>query len=257
MNIVSIAVGAMLCAQLPASPPAAGGRALQVPSMPAASLPGTVSSASPVPAPTFAPQPVGTPISVEDVQDPAALAPNFAPPPAGYVVPPAGFNDAARGLFESDHAFDGFTHAAEQSRPVQGPALPHPGPFPLHGQLVAAEHARDRRRRASRSTPCSCGSPSPSGSSSSPTRTAWSWSRRRGPGPSSAWRTCGRCEVRFDPRRGGPVPVLRRAPVRGPDRLLHHLRRPRQRTPGASTASSARSSATTGTSPARSARTSR
>ena len=183
MNILSIAVGAMLCAQLPAAPPAAGGRALQVPSMPAASLPGTVSSASPVPAATFAPQPVGTPISVEDVQDPAALAPNFAPPPAGYVVPPAGFNDAARGLFESDHAFDGFTHAAEQSRPVQGPALPHGGPVPLHGQLVAAEHAGRSAAAPSRSTPSSCGSPSPSGSSSSPTRTGWSCSRRRGPAP--------------------------------------------------------------------------
>ena len=34
-----------------------------------------------------------------------------------YVVPPAGFNDAARGLFESDHAFDGFT--TPLSNPVQ------------------------------------------------------------------------------------------------------------------------------------------
>jgi hypothetical protein len=88
--------------------------------MPAASAPAPVGvargnwDASAVPATA---QPVGGLIAPEDLEDPASFAPNLAPPPAGYVAPPATFSGEAGGLFESDHAFDGFT--TPLSNPIQ------------------------------------------------------------------------------------------------------------------------------------------
>lgn len=60
--------------------------------------------------------PVGGPISPEDVQDPSGTAPSFAPP-LGDAPPPNAIAQDTRGLFESDHAFDGFT--TPLSNPIQ------------------------------------------------------------------------------------------------------------------------------------------
>jgi hypothetical protein len=121
MNALFYLLGTVLCAQTPNAHPLQSGSAAPVPSlMPAASAPAPVGvargnwDASAVPATA---QPVGGLIAPEDLEDPASFAPNFAPPPAGYVAPPATFSGEAGGLFESDHAFDGFT--TPLSNPIQ------------------------------------------------------------------------------------------------------------------------------------------
>ncbi len=55
-------------------------------------------------------------IAPSDVEDNSTFAPSFTPPP-GYVPPTNLIPDQGRGLFESDHAFDGFT--TPLSNPVQ------------------------------------------------------------------------------------------------------------------------------------------
>jgi hypothetical protein len=105
MNAFAYILGAMMCAQVSAAPSVSpSGAPVSIPSLPAASaVPVTAAS-------------VGGPISPEDVQDASGIAPNFAAP-AGYAPPPNVIAQETRGLFESDHAFDGFT--TPLSNPVQ------------------------------------------------------------------------------------------------------------------------------------------
>ena len=60
--------------------------------------------------------PVGGLIAPEDVQDNSGIAPSFTPP-VGYAPPPDVIAQDTRGLFESDHAFDGFVKPL--SNPIQ------------------------------------------------------------------------------------------------------------------------------------------
>ncbi len=50
------------------------------------------------------------------MQDNSVIAPSFAPP-VGYAPPPDVIAQDTRGLFESDHAFDGFVEPL--SNPIQ------------------------------------------------------------------------------------------------------------------------------------------
>ena len=115
MNALTYILGAMMCAQVPAAPSVSpSGAPASIPSLPAASAPAPVT-----PATTAAPvaaTPVGGLIAPEDVQDNSVIAPSFAPP-VGYNPPPDVIGQDTRGLFESDHAFDGFT--TPLSNPVQ------------------------------------------------------------------------------------------------------------------------------------------
>ncbi len=115
MNASIYFLGAMHCAQVPAAPSVSPyGAPASIPSLPAASAPVPVA-----PADTAAPvtaTPVSNFIAPEDVQDNSGIALNFAPP-VGYAPPPDPILETTRGLFESDHAFDGFT--TPLSNPVQ------------------------------------------------------------------------------------------------------------------------------------------
>ena len=115
MNASIYILGAMMCAQVPAAPSVSpSGAPASIPSLPAASAP-----APGAPATTAVPvtaTPVGSLIAPEDVQDNSGLAPSFTPP-VGYAPPPDVIAQDTRGLFESDHAFDGFT--TPLSNPVQ------------------------------------------------------------------------------------------------------------------------------------------
>ena len=132
MNVLTLVLGAALCTQtLPAPGTAPGGSAITSPTLPATTAPVPVAPApasalsatatTPAPvAPATSVVPSATaasgPIAPEDVQDPSTVAPNFTPP-VGYVPQATPIGDQARGLFESDHAFDGFT--TPLSNPVQ------------------------------------------------------------------------------------------------------------------------------------------
>lgn len=130
MNALTLVLGAALCTQTPtASGFASGGTSLTPPSLPATCTPVSATSAAPAHFSPTSPVPVapattvvpavtapGGPISPDDVQDPSAVTPNFTPP-VGYAPPAYPVSQETRGLFESDHAFDGFS--TPLSNPVQ------------------------------------------------------------------------------------------------------------------------------------------
>jgi len=115
MNGYIYILGAMMCTQVPAAPSVSpSGAPVSSPSLPAASGPAPVAPATTaVPATAT---PVGGLIAPEDVQDNSVIAPSFAPP-VSYAPPPDVIAQETRGLFESDHAFDGFVEPL--SNPIQ------------------------------------------------------------------------------------------------------------------------------------------
>jgi hypothetical protein len=115
MNGCIYILGAMMCTQVPAAPSVSpSGAPVSSPSLPAASGPAPVAPATTaVPATAT---PVGGLIAPEDVQDNSVIAPSFAPP-VSYAPPPDVIAQETRGLFESDHAFDGFVEPL--SNPIQ------------------------------------------------------------------------------------------------------------------------------------------
>ena len=116
MNGYIYILGAMMCAQVPAAPSVSpSGAPVSSPSLPAASAPAPVAPATATAVPVTA-TPVGGLITPEDVQDNSGLAPGFTPP-VGYAPPPDVIGQDTRGLFESDHAFDGFVEPL--SNPIQ------------------------------------------------------------------------------------------------------------------------------------------
>lgn len=138
MNALVYLVGTMVCAQTPvgstANPPVGPGAALNVPPAVGASSPVAPSPMAPSPiAPSTLSQPAGTGTSdiagslyspaeiqemLSDGTDPLAVTPNgVAPVPGAVATEPIVTDRPARGLFESDHAFDGFT--TPLSNPVQ------------------------------------------------------------------------------------------------------------------------------------------
>ena len=161
MNAMICAVCASLSGQAPAPSPHA-------PAPSAALFPDVGAPASgtyePPPPPTVTPFSAASG-SFDDLGvRPAQYAqPVAAPPVAVGMAPPAapvaGAPNYAQafeertGLFQSDHAFDGFT--GPLSNPVQfkDPRSLTESRVPVHGRLRRAEHARPRTAERSRSTP--------------------------------------------------------------------------------------------------------
>ena len=115
MSVSIYILGAVLCAQVPAAPPVSpSGAPATIPSLPATSAPVPIApAATTVP---VTPTPVSNFIAPEDVQDTSGLTSGFTPP-VGYAPPPDLIAQDTRGLFESDHAFDGFVEPL--SNPIQ------------------------------------------------------------------------------------------------------------------------------------------
>ncbi|HKM52583.1 MAG TPA: hypothetical protein VJY33_04175 [Isosphaeraceae bacterium] len=113
MSVVTCLLSAMLCSQTPASmpqPPAAP--AAVFPQLPATTTPAPLNSSAPAAAaPTYGP------IAPADVQETPVFGAGATPVTGGTFTAPTIMPQADRGLFESDHAFDGFT--TPLSNPVQ------------------------------------------------------------------------------------------------------------------------------------------